>query len=102
MPRQLAPEIQGHLVRTVQQEAWAGIGNGELLRRAAARAFEVFVTADQSLQFQQNVSGSGLAVILLVAPTNKLEDLTPLVPALLNAIRDARPGDIQVVSAERH
>jgi predicted nuclease of predicted toxin-antitoxin system len=97
LPRQLTRRLRGHHVRTVQQQGWAGSGNGELLRIAAADKFEVFVTADQNLQFQQNLAGSPLIVVVLIAQSNKLEDLLPLVPSLLHAIRDARPGEIRRV-----
>ena len=49
LPRQLVYELAGHDVRTVQQQAWAGLGNGELLLRASADAFEVFLTSRTSL-----------------------------------------------------
>jgi predicted nuclease of predicted toxin-antitoxin system len=97
LPRQLARQFSGHYARTVQQQGWVGSGNGELLRQAAADGFEIFVTADQNLQFQQNLTGSPLSVMVLIAPSNKLEDLLPLVPSLLQAIRDARPGEIRQV-----
>ena len=98
LPRQLAREIAGHIVRTVQQQGWAGLGNGELLRRAANDGFEAFITADQNLQFQQNLAGSPLAVIVLSAPSNKLEDLRPLIPALTDAVTDTQPGEIRRVT----
>ena len=97
LPRQLAREFPGHDVHTVQQRGWAGLGNGELLRRAAADGLEVFVTADQNLQFQQNLEQSSLCVLLLVAPSNALEDLLPLVPALLEAVRVSQPGEVRRV-----
>jgi hypothetical protein len=53
LPRRLARELPGHVVRTVQQEGWAATKNGELLRLAAAAGFEAFLTADQNLEFQQ-------------------------------------------------
>lgn len=90
-------ELPGHEVRTVPQQGWAGLGNGELLQRAAAERFEAFLTADQNLEFQQNLAGSPLRVIVLVAPSNALEDLLPLVPSILRLIPDARPGQIQRV-----
>jgi len=97
LPRQLAQELLGHEVRTVQQQRWAGLGNGELLRRAAEAGFEVFLTADQNLEFQQNLVRSSLRVIVLVAPSNALEDLLPLVPSVLRSIPDTRPGQVQRV-----
>jgi hypothetical protein len=69
------------------------------MRRAAAAPFEVFVTADQSLQFQQNLVGSPLGFIVIAAQSNALEDLIPLIPAIQEAIRDARPGEIRRVGA---
>ena len=56
LPRQLAPYLIGYDVRTVQQESWAGLRNGELLTRAEAAGFSVFLTGDQNLEFQQNIS----------------------------------------------
>jgi len=92
LPRQLARELRDHDVRTVQQQGWAGLRNGELLRSAEANGFEVFVTADQNLQFQQNLVRSALAVVVLVVPTNTLEDLLPLVPRLLPVLLRVRSG----------
>lgn len=94
LPRRLARELTGHDVHTVQQEGWAGIKNGELLRRAADKGFEVFVTADQNLQFQQNLARARLGVVVLAAPSNKLEDLLPLVPRALEAISHIQPGQM--------
>jgi predicted nuclease of predicted toxin-antitoxin system len=101
LPRQFARELRGHQARTVQQQGWAGLTNGELLRRAAADGFEIFITADRNLQFQQNLRGSPLGVIVLVAPSNALEDLLPLVPGVLNAVTEVRPGEIRPVSVSR-
>jgi hypothetical protein len=90
--------LVGHEVRSVQQQGWTGLGNGELLRRAAADMFDVFVTADQNLQFQQNLSRAPLGVVVLVARSNALEDLLPLVPSLLQAVRNTRPGEVRRVA----
>jgi hypothetical protein len=98
LPRQLTREFAGHAVRTVQQQGWAGLGNGELLRRAADAGFEVFVTADQNLEFQQNLAHCSLCVLVLVAQSNALEDLLPLVPAVLEAVRNGRPGEARRIA----
>jgi len=95
LPRRLARELRGHEVRTVQQQGWAGLKNGELLRRAADEGFEVFVTGDQNLEFQQNLSRARVGVLVLVAPSNALEDLLPLVPSLLAALPNSRPGQVR-------
>jgi hypothetical protein len=81
-------------MRTVQQQGWAGLGNGALLIRAAASGFEVFITADQNIWFQQNLTALPLVLAVLVAPSTALEDLVPLIPSLLQAIRNARPGEV--------
>ena len=99
LPRRLAQALVGHQVRTVQQQGWAGLGNGELLRRAADNGFEVFLTADQNLQFQQNLAQSSLCVIVLVASSNALEDLLPLVPALLEVLKNGRPGEVRRIGS---
>ena len=99
LPRHLARDLTGHQVRTVQQEGWAGLKNGELLQRAADSGFEVFVTADQNLAFQQNLARARLGVVVLAAPSTALEDLRPLVPAALAAIGRVRPGEVIRVAA---
>jgi len=85
LPRRLSGELAGHSVRTVSEVGWSSVENGELLRRAAGQ-FDVFVTADQNLQFQQNLGALPLTGITLVARTNKLEELRPLVPELLKRL----------------
>lgn len=99
LPRQLAPYLIGHDVRTVQQEAWAGLSNGALLGKAEAAGFSVLLTGDQNLEFQQNLSKRCLGVVVLHAPSNALEDLLPLVPAALAAIEAIRPGQLARVEA---
>jgi hypothetical protein len=98
LPRQLAPYLVGHEVRTVKQEAWAGLKNGALLTRAEAAGFSVFLTGDQNLEYQQNLSKRRLGVVVLCAVSNALEDLLLLLPAALMAIEAVQPG--QVVRVE--
>ena len=81
----LARDIVGHDVKTARQMGWTTIKNGALLTLASQR-FDVFVTADRNLSFQQNLDSVSLAVIVLRAKTNRLADLRPLVPSLLVAI----------------
>lgn len=95
LPRQLAPYFVGHDVRTTQEQGWAGLKNGALLRQALAAGFDVLVTGDKNLEFQQNLKASGLLVVVLGAPSNKIEDLLPLVPGALRAISRAKPGEVE-------
>ena len=99
LPRHLARDLTGHQVRTVQQEGWAGLKNGVLLQRAEESGFEVFVTADQNLEFQQNLARARLGVVVLIAQSLALEDLQPLVPAALAAIARVRSGEVIRVAA---
>lgn len=94
LPRQLAWELEDHEVRTVQQVGWAGLKNGELLRRAEEAGYEVFLTADQNLEYQQNLEGSALFVLVLGAPSNALRDLLPLVPQILKQTSTSEPGKL--------
>lgn len=72
--------------------------NGELLRRASG-AFDVFVTADQNLEHQQNIASLSVAVVVLVAATNRLEAYAPFASKLAEAVRAARPGRVTRVAA---
>jgi predicted nuclease of predicted toxin-antitoxin system len=86
LPHDLATLITGHSVSTVSGEGWASVKNGKLLALAATK-FEVFITADRNLEFQQNLAKLPLAVVILVARKNRVQDLVPLLPeldALLN------------------
>jgi predicted nuclease of predicted toxin-antitoxin system len=78
----------GHLaIHTVQEMGWAGIKNGELLKRAEEQ-FDVFITADQQLRYQQNLSGRKLAIIVL--PTNQVRAVAALLPAIEEALERAQ------------
>jgi len=95
----LARDIVGHDVKTAGQMGWTTIKNGELLA-LASEAFDVFVTVDRNLSFQQNLASFSIAVVVLHAKTNRLADLTPLAPSLLRGIESARRGAVTVVGAD--
>ena len=80
LPIELRSEIPGHDVRHVREIGWSGLKNGELLRRATA-LFDAFLTADQNLQYQQNLARLPVSVVVLVAQSNRVEQprslLTP-------------------------
>ena len=98
LPRKLALELVGHTTQTVQKRGWSGLKNGELLRRASAE-FDVFVTGDQNLEFQQNTTGLSIAVVVLIAVNNRIETLRSLIPELLKAIESIDPGQLIRVRA---
>jgi hypothetical protein len=95
--RRLAKEINGHVVLTVPQAGWAGIKNGELLRLAQEQ-FEVFVTVDRNLAFQQHLPQFNIAVVILQAQTNRLPDLRQLLPKLHSVLPLVSKGQVRWVS----
>ena len=90
LPKALQSELRGHDVRTVQEMGWSRIRNDELLARSVNR-FDVFRTADQNLQYQQNLSTLPVSVAVLVARTNRIQDLRPLIPQLLVSLSALEP-----------
>jgi hypothetical protein len=96
LPRLLKRELPGFQVRTVVEVGWAGIKNGQLLRLAAAE-FDVFVTADQNLPYQQSLASLELGFVVLRARTTKLEDLLPLVSVILESLAGVKAGQVSYI-----
>jgi predicted nuclease of predicted toxin-antitoxin system len=94
--RRLAREFVGYEIKTVPQMGWAGIKDRELLVLAEVE-FDIFVTADRNLSFQQNLSQFDLALIVLQAQSNRLADLKPLVPKVLEMLDVAPKGEATLV-----
>jgi len=90
LPRPLGRLLVGHAVRTVGQAGWTSFKNGVLLRLAAT-GFDVLITADQNVEFQQNLETLPLAILVLVADSTRLESLEPLVPKILEASTFSNP-----------
>lgn len=90
LPRYLKDALIGHDSQTVQHAGWSGIKNGELLDLAEAE-FDAFLTADQNLRYQQNMTRRTIAIIEL--PTNTLSVVRKLVPVILNALDQIQAGD---------
>ena len=76
LPIELRDVLPQHSVRSVQEMGWSALKNGELLRRAVDE-FDVFVTADQNLQYQQNIKALPIAVAVLVSKSNRIQSLRP-------------------------
>jgi predicted nuclease of predicted toxin-antitoxin system len=98
LPHQLRHEIAGHDCVSVAYLGWGGIGNGELLARAAAAGFDAIVTKDANLQYEQNLVNLPTAVIVLRATSNDIDDIRPLLPALLNVLTALPPNEVTIVS----
>src|SRR6266581_3520262 len=93
VPRALRKELHGHEVMTVAEVGWAGVKNGELVL-LAARQFDLLLTVDRNLEYQQNFANLALAVIVVNAPSNDVVVLRPFMPAVLAAISEAKPGTV--------
>ena len=98
LPRPLAELLTGHDVRTVTQMGWTSLSNGALLLQAAPM-FDALLTADQNIEFQQNLTALPIAVVVLVANSNRLESLEPLVPDILQALETVQPKVLVRVGA---
>lgn len=98
LPRPLADLLTGHDVDTVTDMGWTSLGNGALLRQAAP-TFDALLTADQNLEFQQNLTTLPMAVVVLVAESNRLESLEPLVPEILQVLESLQPRVLVRVGA---
>lgn len=83
----------GHEVRTVRYMGWDSKSNGELLALARDE-FDVFITVDQKIPDQQNITGSDVAIIVLAARTNAMVNLLPLIPQVLDALQDLKRGEV--------
>ena len=97
MPRQLRRDLPEFEIRTVQEEGWSSVQNGELLRRAS-QTFDVLVTADQRLQHQQDIPRFDIGVVVIVSVDTRLPRLRSLLPQLRTAITNVAPGSVAIVT----
>jgi predicted nuclease of predicted toxin-antitoxin system len=98
LPRRLAELLVGHEVSTVQRSGWSGIKIGQLLGLASAH-FDVFLTMDRNIAFQQNSATLPIAVLIVEAVSNRMEDLVAIVPGILNEINRIPPKSLRRVGA---
>lgn len=96
IPLRLSALLPGHDVGSVRQMNWLGMSNGRLLDAAAE--FELFITVDKNLVQQQQLAGRRLAVVVLRTRSNKIEDISPLVPQLTAVLADLQPGTVMILS----
>ena len=100
LPWRLARLLEGHQVSSVQRAGWAGLKNSELLKLAST-SYDAFVTADQNLQYQQNLSALPLTVFVLAAQSTALVDLAPLVPELLVRLQSHSARSVVWIAGKR-
>jgi hypothetical protein len=97
-PADFAALLEGHDTSNVHSHGWAGIQNGELLRRAQG-VCEVFVTLDRNLEFQQNIKILPFGIVVVRSRSNRIVDLTPHIPGILLAVSQVGPGRVVTVGA---
>ena len=94
LPRKFKNQLQGHECSTVPEAGWAGKKNGELLVLAEAHGYEIFLTLDRGMEYEQNLKGREIAVILVAARSNRLSDLLPRAQDILTSLRSIRAGQL--------
>lgn len=99
VPRLLRRDLPEFEIRTVQEEGWTSVKNGELLRRGS-QAFEVLVTADKRLRHQQNVAIFNIGVVVIATRDTRLPCLQLAIDELRAAIRDVQPGTVILVTGD--
>ncbi len=97
--RRIARLLTGHDVAMTSRMGWSGVKNGQLLARAVGAEFEVFLTLDRNLSFQNHIASFPIAVLVLTTKSNRMADLSPLVPDLLSALAIAVPGTVTYLGA---
>ena len=94
VPRPLKRDLVGHDVHHVVDMGWSSKRNGELLQLMVAEQFEALLTVDQNLPFQQNLRTAGVGVLVVRATTNRVSELRPLVPLMLEGLSRLMPGQL--------
>ena len=95
--RYLKRDLMRHEVLTVEEAGFKGLKNGRLLQ-AASGWYDVLVTVDQNLQYQQNLKAYTIAIIVLRAKRSTYPLLKPLMPQVLDTLEEIKPGEIIIVS----
>jgi len=96
LPHDLIDALVDHSVSTVQGVGWAGVRNSALLRRASGLT-DASMTMDTNLEHQPNVPVLPFGIVVVGAPSNRMQDLTPLIPEMLAALGRVRPGTVEHV-----
>lgn len=97
--RPLRKELPRHEIKTTREMGWEGLKNGRLLEKAEEVGFEVLLTVDQNIRYQQNLKGRSIAVVVMVAGGITVEDLRPLIPTVEQTLLSVQPGRLYEVTA---
>jgi hypothetical protein len=94
VPKPLKRELLNYQIRTVVEIGWSGKKNGELLQLMQQEGFTILLTTDQNLRYQQNLEQAGVAVVVMVASSNRIQDLVPLLLDVRNALNTVVAGEV--------
>jgi predicted nuclease of predicted toxin-antitoxin system len=94
LPRRIKSHFSEHDCRTVPEAGLAGKRNGQLLALAEQQKYEIFLTMDEGMEYEHNLRGLSLAVIILRAKSNQLADLLPYVSDCLEQMKSIKPGEV--------
>lgn len=94
VPRKLKNYLAGHDCQTVPEAGFAGRKNGESLSFAERVGFEGFLTIDQGFEYEQNLLGRRIAIVIVRVRTSRMADLLPLVPDILRSLVSLRSGQL--------
>jgi hypothetical protein len=97
VPRPLLHDLRSYDAHDVVDMGWSSKRNGELLTLMLAHGFDVLLTVDRNLSFQQNLRASGVGVVVAEARTNRVKELRPLIPRILEALGAVKPGELITV-----
>ena len=98
VPERLGKLLVGHTCSTVQRQGWASVKNGKLLALAKDQ-FDVLLTADKGMEYQQNQDTLPVAILVVRARSNRLQDLALAVPAILTALNELPPRTLVRIAA---
>lgn len=94
VPKPLKNYLPEHTVQTVVEMGWSGTKNGALLKRMNTEGFTVLLTADQNLRYEQNLKKVGISVVVMVARSNRMTNLVPLIPKVKDVLAKILPGEV--------
>jgi hypothetical protein len=94
IPKRIKSNFIGHECQTVPQAGFAGKRNGELLVLAEEAGFDVLLTVDKGMPYQQNLSSRKIALLIVRSRSNEIDDLLPHVPACLQALQSIKTGEL--------
>jgi predicted nuclease of predicted toxin-antitoxin system len=95
----LRNSLTGHDCQTARYAGLAGLKNGDLLKAAEAARFDLVLTVDQGIEYQQNLAGRKVAIIIFRTKSSRLHNLLQLIPACLTQVQSIQPGQIVTIDA---